>query len=171
MLMRDSTRATSLALLATACLSAGMLAFELVLTRLFALAQFYHFAFMVISLALLGGGAAGSALTAWPRLGRSPGWWSAGFSAGTLTSLLILKEIPFDSYAIAWDARQIGYLALTFAGAALPFLCGGFVISGLLADEPASAHRVYGANLAGSALGSLGVLTLLGWLVRPPAGR
>ncbi|MEJ2149805.1 MAG: hypothetical protein P8Z40_10005 [Chloroflexota bacterium] len=164
MLMRDSARATSLALLAAACLSAGMLAFELVLTRLFALAQFYHFAFMVISLALLGGGAAGSALTAWPRLGRSPGWWSAGFSAGTLTSLLILKEIPFDSYAIAWDARQIGYLALTFAGAALPFLCGGFVISGLLADEPASAHRVYGANLAGSALGSLGVLTLLGWL-------
>ena len=35
-------------------LSAAALAFEVNLTRIFSVAQFYHFAFMVVSLALLG---------------------------------------------------------------------------------------------------------------------
>jgi len=43
-------------------LSAAGLAFEVTLTRVFALAQWYHFAFMSVSLALLGFGASGSAL-------------------------------------------------------------------------------------------------------------
>lgn len=162
--MDGRTRQTYFTLVAVGCLSAGMLVFELALTRLFALAQFYHFAFMAISLALLGGGAAGSALTAWPRLGRFPGWWSAGFAAGALTSLFILRQVPFDSYTIAWDTRQIIYLVLTFAGATLPFLCSGFVVSGLLAADADRVNQVYGANLVGSALGSLGVLPLLAWL-------
>jgi len=44
-------------------LSAAGLAFEITLTRVFALAQWYHFAFMSVSLALLGFGASGSALS------------------------------------------------------------------------------------------------------------
>jgi spermidine synthase len=162
--MDDATRPNLLTLLAIVSLSAGMLIFELALTRLFALVQFYHFAFMAISLALLGGGAAGSALTTWPRLGRFPGRWSAGFAAGTLASLFILRQVPFDSYGIAWDTRQIVYLVLTFGGATLPFLCSGLVVSGLLAADTDRANQVYGANLIGSALGALGVLPLLAWL-------
>ena len=38
------------------------------LTRLFAVAQFYHFAFMIVSLALLGFGASGTLLALLPRL-------------------------------------------------------------------------------------------------------
>jgi hypothetical protein len=43
-------------------LSAATLAFEINLTRLFSVAQFYHFAFMIVSVALLGFGASGTAL-------------------------------------------------------------------------------------------------------------
>jgi hypothetical protein len=48
-------------------LSAAFLLLELTLIRLFAVQQFYHFAFMAISLALLGAGASGSLLSVWQR--------------------------------------------------------------------------------------------------------
>ena len=53
--------------------SATTLLFQVTLTRLFSIAQFYHFAFLVVSLALLGFGASGALLAIWPRL-REPGW-------------------------------------------------------------------------------------------------
>ncbi|MBN1428062.1 MAG: hypothetical protein JXB07_06725, partial [Anaerolineae bacterium] len=146
-------RSDAPSLLAAGLLSAAMLAFELTLTRLFAVAQFYHFAFMVISMALLGSGAAGSLLTVRPQLSRRPGLWSMGFALATLGSYAILNLLPFDSYAIAWDRIQVLYLILTFAGTTLPFLCVGMVIGGLMASDVGKLHRVYAANLIGSALG------------------
>lgn len=138
-----------------------MLAFELALTRLFAVAQFYHFAFMVISLALLGSGAAGSLLSVWPLLARRPVLWAVGFGVSTLASYVVLNLLPFDSYAIAWDRRQVLYLLFTFAGPAIPFLFSGLVVGGMLATNPQTLHRVYAANLTGSALGCVLVLPLL----------
>ena len=51
-----------------AALAAAALLFESTLTRLLAVAQFYHFAFLVVSLALLGFGASGSLLGLAPGL-------------------------------------------------------------------------------------------------------
>ena len=51
-------------------LSAATLTFEINLTRLFSVAQFYHFAFMIVSIALLGFGASGTALAIFPALLR-----------------------------------------------------------------------------------------------------
>ncbi len=148
-------------LLGVGLLSVATLAFELTLTRLFAVAQFYHFAFMVISLALLGLGAAGSLLSVWPHWGRSPAWSTAGFAFTTLLSYAILNLIPFDSYTIAWDRRQVLYLLLTFLGAAVPFLFSGLTVGGLLAANAQHLHRIYAANLAGSGLGCITFLALL----------
>ncbi len=132
-----------------------MLSLELTLTRAFALAEFYHFGFMVVSLALLGIAAAGSLLAVRRSLGDHPRAWSVCFSAAALTSLVGLNSVPFDSYAIAWDPRQLVYLTVTLACTSLPFLFAGLVVSGLLAAAPSRLHRVYGANMAGSAAGSL----------------
>jgi len=52
-------------------LSAAALAFEINLSRLFSVAQFYHFAFMIVSIALLGFGASGTVLAIFPRLAES----------------------------------------------------------------------------------------------------
>ena len=49
-------------LLAVALISAGALAYEILLARLFAIIQWYHFAYMIISIALLGYGASGTFL-------------------------------------------------------------------------------------------------------------
>jgi len=54
-------------------LSAATLAYQIVLLRAFSIGQWYHFAFMVISIALLGFGASGTLLAAWRCREEPPG--------------------------------------------------------------------------------------------------
>jgi len=144
-------------------LSAAFLLLELTLIRLFAVQQFYHFAFMAISLALLGAGASGSLLSVWQRR-FNPAALSLAFAITAVFAYLLINYVPFDSFSIAWDRRQILYLAVYFLAAAGPFLFGGLLVGGELmaagkrAKEGGGSHLVYGANLMGSGLGC--VLTL-----------
>jgi MFS family permease len=154
-------------------LSAAGLALEITLTRVFALAQWYHFAFMSVSLALLGFGASGSALSllrarvrrAYSTPDRVLSALAALFSLGVLVSYLGVNLVPFDSYRVVWDRIQLVYFALYYLLLALPFFFGGLAVGGLLATRPELTARVYAANLAGSAAGclvALGALPLLG---------
>ena len=147
-----------------ALISVATLLLELTLLRLFAVQQFYHFAFMAISLALLGAGASGSLLSVWQRRCSRIGLCLA-FGATTLGAYLIINYLPFDSFSIAWDRRQVAYLALYFLAAAAPFLFSGLLVGGeLIAAGRAGSggsHRVYGANLIGSALGCVASLPAL----------
>ena len=54
-------------------LSAAALLLELTLTRIYSVSQGYHFAFLAVSLGLLGFGASGTVLFAAPRLWRAVG--------------------------------------------------------------------------------------------------
>ncbi len=139
-------------------LSAGTLLFEISLTRFFSVAQFYHFAFMVVSLALLGFGASGTALALWSgwrryRIESLLGWLSLGFALSAAGSYLCSNLVPFDSFSMAWDRRQIALLALQYLLLTVPFLCSGAAVGVLLAARPASASRTYFVNLIGSATG------------------
>ncbi len=147
-------------------ISAAMILLELALLRLFAVQQFYHFAFMAISLALLGAGASGSLLTLRGRR-FSPVVLCLAFSVTSLGAYLVINYLPFDSYSIAWDSRQLIFLALYFLVIAIPFLFSGLLAGGELLElsrarstSPGS-HQVYGANLIGSAVGSLASLLIL----------
>ena len=154
-------------LLAVACSSAAALIFEIALTRIFAVTQFYHFAFMAVSLALLGFGASGSALAVFPALGRGGArrWARLAFaqSLATLGAYALANALPFDSFSIAWDTRQVVYLAISYLALAEPFFCCGTVVGALLADRSIPSHRVYAANLAGSGVGCLIALGGLAW--------
>lgn len=146
--------------------SATALLFQVTLTRLFSVAQFYHFAFLVVSLALLGFGASGSLLAAWPRL-RSPGWrpvWALAFGPALIGAYLVLNRWAFDSYAIAWDRAQVWRLLANLLCLAVPFTLAGALIGALLADPALAAGRVYGANMIGSAAGAALAPLLLAWL-------
>ena len=148
---------TTVVLGGVAATSASGLMFEIALTRVFAITQFYHFAFLTVSMALLGFGASGSALTAFPVLGRGGPrrWtWLAGLQGvATLAAYAVSNVLPFDSFAIAWDRAQLGYLAVYYVTLAVPFFFGGLVIAVLLTGrdqpEPVPSHLVYGASLAG----------------------
>lgn len=146
--------------LALAILSAATLAFEITLTRLFSVTQWYHFAFLAVSVALLGYGASGTALSLMPRWTQQPASrraaiLSAAFAASVVGAYLGLNYLPFDSYRIAWERVQVLYLVLHYLALTAPFFCAGLVTGLLLAAYPGRAARLYAANLLGSALGGL----------------
>ncbi len=149
-------------------LSAATLIFEVNLTRIFSVAQFYHFAFMIVSLALLGFGASGTFLTLRQRSGQplfphlkehSPARiltrLSWGFALTAIGSYTLTLYVPFDSFRIAHEWQQGAVLALHYVVLAAPFFCSGTAVGWLLAARPASANRIYAANLTGSATGCI----------------
>jgi hypothetical protein len=157
--------------LGLALLSAATLAFEISLTRWFSVTQWYHFAFLAVSVALLGYGASGTALSLVPRwtdppTARRTSLLAILFSASVVGAYLSLNYLPFDSYRIAWERVQVLYLVLYYLALTLPFFCAGLVTGLLLAAYPELTSRFYAANLLGSALG--GMLPLL---ILPLAGE
>ncbi len=141
-------------------LSAAALAFEITLTRLFSVAQFYHFAFMIVSIALLGFGASGTALTIFPKLGRNDprramGLLGLATGLSILVAYLLTNWLPFDSFSIAWDRRQVGILVLHYLALSTPFFFSGMAVGLLLDVYPQSAGETYAVNLFGSALGCI----------------
>ena len=155
-------------LVGIALVAAAGLAFQITLTRIFAIAQGYHFGFLAISLALLGLGASGTALALRPTLTRGAvmlrlARWALAFSLCLVTSYLIINHLPFDAYRIAFERVLLVYLVLYYLGLVAPFFVGGLVLGLPLAAFPARAARAYAANLVGSGLGCLAALGALAW--------
>jgi hypothetical protein len=101
--------------LGLAALSAAALAFEITLTRLFSVTQWYHFAFLAVSVALLGYGASGTTLSLAPQWAELPttrrtSRLSLLFAVAVIGAYLSLNHLPFDSYRIAWERIQVLYL-------------------------------------------------------------
>ena len=146
-------------------LSAATLTFEIHLTRIFSVAQFYHFAFMIVSLAMLGFGASGTWLAVRPSWGRRrPAVALAGLALGcgicATAAYAFINWVPFDSFSIAWDWRQVVVLFLHYLALALPFFCSGAVLGLLFTLGAAPVGITYAANLTGSAVGCLLALLL-----------
>ncbi len=155
-----------------AMLAAATLLLESTLIRLLAVAQFYHFAFLAISLALLGFGASGTLLSVVTPLRRAAidrllAACCAGFAVCAGLAYAVVNLLPFDSYSIAWDRRQLGLFALYYLALTLPFLCSGLGIGAALAAEKGHRTSVYAANLLGSAVGA-GLAPVAGWLAGVP---
>jgi spermidine synthase len=156
--------------LAVFALSAATLIFEIALTRVFSVAQWYHFAFMTVSLALLGFGASGTLLALSPQLlkrdlAKLLTTLCLTFSVSVVGSYLTSNHVPFDSFQIAYDQRQLIYLAIYYLSLAVPFFFTGIGIGVLLAALPDQAGKIYFANLLGSGLGcplALAMLSLAG---------
>ncbi|MGB9775344.1 MAG: hypothetical protein ACPL7C_02180 [Anaerolineae bacterium] len=161
--MRD-TRDAMRFLPALFLLSAATLALEVNLTRLFSVAQFYHFAFMTVSLALLGFGASGTFLSLAGGRIRHPEHALAllawGFALSAVGSYGLTQALPFDSFRVARNPRQWGILALHYVALSLPFFCAGAATGLLLSLQRGRVGRTYAANLTGSALGCLLAVTL-----------
>ena len=141
-------------------ISAAGLCFQINLTRLYSVSHFYHFAFMVVSIALLGFGASGTFLAVFGNgndkpLGGRLAWMAIGTCLSMLGSYLLINLLPFDSFSMAVDRKQILILMLHYAALALPFFFSGMIVSLLLSRQMGSGGRVYALNLMGSALGCL----------------
>ena len=140
--------------------SAATLLLEIALTRIFAVTQGYHFAFLAISLALLGFGASGTALAIVPALASRdvrPLIAGAGllFAVTSVGGLYLVKLLPFDAYTLLWEPSQLAYLAVYYMALAVPFFFAGTIVGAALAKHPTRAGGLYGVNLVGAGIGCL----------------
>ncbi|MEZ4637769.1 MAG: hypothetical protein R2856_22905 [Caldilineaceae bacterium] len=143
---------------------------ELILTRIFSVTMWYHFAFMAISLALFGLSAGASlplpvaqTLPAEALESQSSAWMLA-FAATLPLIFAVIIRIPFDG-GISWHSfRQ---LTLIYILAAIPFLLGGMAISLAFRHRSAVIDRVYFSDLVGAGIGCALTLLLLNVLPAP----
>lgn len=147
-----------------ALLAAAALGQELVLTRLMSLTLYHHFAFLAVSLAMLGMGFGGVAVHAHPDLARSEGvnqrmaWAALGFSASILWGFVAQQSLSLSM------GLSVGAL-LSTAGKTLalstPFFFFGLAMAIALRHYAADTARVYGADLLGASLGCALAVVLL----------
>src|SRR5215216_1952779 len=152
--------------LAVALVSAGALAYEVLLTRLFSIVQWHHYAYMVISIALLGYGASGAFLAlAGEVLRRHLGAaFAAGatlFAVSAVLSFAIAERLPFNPLAVIWEPRQLLFLPILYALFALPFFGAATCIGLALAAFPKRVGRIYRYDLIGAAAGAIGLMLAL----------
>jgi spermidine synthase len=150
--------------------SFSALLLELALTRLFSVVLFYHFAFLAISIALLGLGAGGVfAYLFKARLaGLDTHRIAAGLCMANAVVIVVALEIVLH-VPVALDVSGKNFLRLTalYLAAAVPFFLTGLLFSIVFAREPHRIPRLYGADLCGGALACLAVVPLLNWLGGP----
>ena len=157
--------------LAIVSFSAGTLAYEVLLVRVFAIEHFHHFAYMAIGVAMLGFGVSGTALAlVRPRDQRTRARWFFWASIATTIALVLsptlVHQVSLDPTQLAWDFAQWIRLALVYLLLALPFAAGALAILLALTLEPERPGWIYGASFAGSGLGA-GLAIAVLWLLSP----
>jgi hypothetical protein len=134
------------------------LMFEIGLTRIFSATIWYHFAFVAISVALLGWGLGGFAL----HLLRDR--IALSHERAAVLTLIYAATIPLGLGLMLRFPFHSDLLPLYFAVALVPFLLAGAALSMLFALNRATAGRLYFADLLGASLGALLVTLLLSLL-------
>ncbi|MDQ4093346.1 MAG: hypothetical protein M3143_08070 [Actinomycetota bacterium] len=146
--------------------AAATLLYEVALTRIFAISYGYHFAFLAMSLGLLGFGASGTllGLRPPPRQPLRPALLArlaAATSLALVCGYAVSNLIPFDPYRVGWEPTQLGLLTAYLLCYAIAFLLAGLVLGLPLTRWPQRASGLYGAGLAGSAVGAVTALVAL----------
>ena len=145
--------------------SFSTLAFEVLLTRVFAIGQWNHLSFMVISIALFGFGASGTFLSLFEVYNGRRRWHSASrvslsillllFSVCTILSFIALNHMPLDYFRLPVEPLQSIYLLATYLCLSVPFFISGLIIAMAYTTTPEKAGLVYFASMSGSALGAI----------------
>lgn len=146
--------------------SAVGLAYQVVLTRIFSIAQWHHFAYMIISVAMVGFAVSGTLLGVWRE--RIRGREAALFRLSALLLPLSIvgcyaasQAIPFETFELVADTRQLLLLFLLYLVLSVPFLLVSTCVTLGFLLLPRGVGRVYFHNMLGSGLGAAGVVAAL----------
>jgi len=150
--------------------SFAALLLELTLTRLFSVVLFYHFAFLAISIALLGLGSGGVfAYLGKRRLARfsTRSLLASLCCINTLTVPIVLETVLHVPVSLEMSRANFLRLTAIYLTSAVPFFVTGLEFSIIFARECKHIPRLYGADLTGGALACLGIVPLLNWVGGP----
>jgi len=128
--------------------------------------QWHHFAYMIISLALLGYGASGSIIAISKRLlqSRFELFFSVSallFSITMVACFALGQRVPFNALEIVWNPRQYFYLGVTYLIFFVPFLFAACCIGLAFTCRRSCINRIYFFDLFGAGLGAMLIVALL----------
>jgi len=130
---------------------------EISLTRIFSAAIWYHFAFVAISVALIGLGASG--LLVHYRLEKLKENWANDITIASCAGITFI--LPLSLFVMHVLASDITYLSLFILLFSIPFFFVGVVISAAFSAFGRIAGKIYASDLIGASLGALSVVILL----------
>ena len=133
------------------------LVLEVSITRIFSAAIWYHFAFVAVSVALMGLGASG--LVVHHRVKKLKGKWAENLTIYSAWGIAIF--IPITLFVMHGLASQIIYLPLFMVLFSVPFFLIGIIISAAFNAFASVAGRLYAADLIGASAGALLVVLFL----------
>ena len=132
------------------------LMYEILLTRIFSVTMWYHFAFMAISIAMFGMTVGGIVVyldpaysrqdQAVPQMGRSSFLFALWIVIGILTHLFV----PFYT---GTSLKGLASMVVTFASLSAAFVYSGICVCLALTKFPRQVSRIYAVDLAGAASG------------------
>jgi hypothetical protein len=133
------------------------LVLEVSITRIFSAAIWYHFAFVAVSVALVGLGASG--LVVQHRVKKLGGKWAEDLTILSAWGITIF--IPITLFVMHALASQVIYLPLFMALFSVPFFFVGIIISAAFSAFGSVAGRLYAADLVGASAGAFLVVLFL----------
>lgn len=139
-------------------LALATLMFEILLTRIFSVTMWYHFAFMATSVAMFGMTVGAVLVYLFPkyftpeRAKTHIAISSLLFAISIVLSFLTHLIIPFNPNL---TLSGIFSLALTYLVISIPFLFSGICICLLLTKFPHQVSKLYAYDLAGASLGCI----------------
>jgi spermidine synthase len=143
---------------------------EVALTRVFSFVTWYHLTYLVVSLALLGYGAAGTFLAIRSHLAvanypRTIGCCCGLFSLLTVVSVSAGVRLPLRAEGFfEGHYKLIALIVATHAVLAVPFFFAGTAIGFVLMRNREHIRRLYSADLLGAGAGSLLSVVLINHL-------
>ena len=128
--------------------------------------QWHHFAYMIISLALLGYGASGTFIAITKRLlqPRFELFFSLSallFSVTMVACFVFGQRVPFNALEIVWNPRQFFYLAVTYLVFFVPFFFAACCIGLAFTCRRSYISRIYFFDLLGAGLGAMFIVGAL----------
>ncbi len=153
--------------LAVCLVSGAAIAFELVLMRLLAIRFWHHFAYWIISIALLGFAASATVISI---MRRRPGrlqprlyYLSLLLGCSIPLSVRLADLVALDPYFLGWNfGGELMHVLLLEVALCVPFLVTGALVGLALTDSADAVGGHYAANLIGSGLGAVGAVCAMG---------
>jgi len=143
------------------------LMYEILLTRIFSVTMWYHFAFVAISIAMFGMTVGAIFVYLFPnyftreRVMYHLALSSLFFAISIVISFLTHLSIPFNPIVIHKSIVWLYSIVLTYLVISVPFIFSGICVCLALTKFTGQVSKLYAADLAGGAIGCILLIYML----------
>jgi hypothetical protein len=142
--------------------SVAIIGFQLAIISLLSYSQWHHFAYLAVSIAMLGFGSSGVILSVWVNFFRSKAnillpWIYIGTGLMMFLSPILINHpwFRFDTFLLFTSYNQLVKLLITCFILFIPFLLGATALGLFFMTRSSEIAKLYAWNLAGSAFGGV----------------